>query len=110
MKGKIIKYIDCSSPFSRLEYEAIILEHRLGYEVRKTWSDKAKFVDCPLIKIFWIRTPSIKPSSALDRMSTDWDIDSQLSFKFAENSNNYIIDDWNEFKSEWYCLDHFESI
>lgn len=108
MKGTIVKYIEKLIPHSKVEYEAIIIDYRHGYNVRKTWSDKTKFIDCPVIKIYWIREPSVKPASALKRMSADWNLNPQYSFGFAENSNNYVIDDWNEFKSEWYYLDSFE--
>ena len=108
MKGKIVKYIVKVNPYSVIEYEAIVIDYRNGYKVRKSWSNKTKFIDCPLIKIYWIREPSLKPPSAIRRMSIDWNLDPQYSFGFAENANNYIIDDWNEFKSEWYYLDTFE--
>ena len=41
-------------------------------------------------------------------MSTDWNMNPQYSFGFAENANNYIIKEWDEFKSEWYYADIFE--
>ena len=110
MVGKIVKYIEKISLYSEIEDEAIVIDHRNGYHVRKSWSDKTKFIDCPVIKIYWIREPSIKPPSALRRMSIDWNLNPQYSFGFAENSNNYVIDDWNDFKSEWYYLDNFEVI
>jgi len=37
-------------------------------------------------------------------------MDPQYSFGFVENSNNYIIDEWDEFKSEWYYLDIFKVV
>ena len=110
MKGKIIKYIEKTSPFTTIEYEAIVLDYKNGYSVRKLWSDKAKFIDCPLVKIYWLREPSIKPYSAIRRMSIDWNLNPQYSFGFAENTNNYVINEWGEFKSEWYYLDVFEVI
>tara|TARA_R100001163_G_C5057216_1_gene193729 strand:- start:1354 stop:1689 length:336 start_codon:yes stop_codon:yes gene_type:complete len=110
MKGTIIKYIENLTLYSTLEYKAIVLDHRHGYSIRKSWSDKTKFIDCPMVKIYWIREPSIKPPSAMRRMSVDWNLNPQYSFGFAENNNNYVIDDWAEFKSEWYYLDNFEVI
>jgi len=108
MKGKIVKYVERTSLYSTIEYEAIVIDYKDGYRVRKTWSNKAKFIDCPLIKIYWIREPRTKPPSAIRRMSIDWNLDPQYSFGFAENTNNYIIDGWSDFKSEWYYLDTFE--
>tara|TARA_R110002020_G_scaffold123681_1_gene280439 strand:+ start:1602 stop:1937 length:336 start_codon:yes stop_codon:yes gene_type:complete len=108
MKGKIIKYVEKITSYSTMEYEAIVIEYRAGYSIRKSWSDKIKVIDCPMVKIHWIREPSIKPPSALRRMSSDWNLNPQYSFGFAENSNNYIIEEWDEFKSEWYYLDNFK--
>lgn len=108
MKGKIVKYMENTSLYSIVEYEAIVLDYRDGYKIRKSWSDKTKFIDCPMIKVYWIREPPIKPPSAMRRMAIDWNLNPQYSFGFAENSNNYVIDDWGEFKSEWYYLDGFE--
>tara|TARA_R100001015_G_C4587082_1_gene142915 strand:- start:638 stop:973 length:336 start_codon:yes stop_codon:yes gene_type:complete len=110
VKGSIIKYIDQVSSCSVFEYEAIIIDYRDGYNVRKSWSDKTKFIKCPVVKIYWIREPSIKPPSAMRRMSIDWNLNPQYSFGFAENNNNYVIEDWDEFKSEWYYLESFESV
>ena len=113
MKGSIVKYIDKVDKitlYSTVKYEAIIIDYRNGYNVRKSWSDKTKFIDCPMIKVYWIREPPIKPASAMRRMSVDWNLNPQYSFGFAENNNNYIIDDWDEFKSEWYYLDEFEVV
>ena len=110
MIGNIVKYIEKISLYSKIEYEAIVIDHRNGYHVRKSWSDKTKFIECPMVKIYWIREPSSKPHSALRRMSIDWNLNPQYSFGFAENNNNYIIDDWDDFKSEWYYLDNFEVV
>tara|TARA_Y100000361_G_C11156964_1_gene344750 strand:- start:1455 stop:1589 length:135 start_codon:yes stop_codon:yes gene_type:complete len=41
-------------------------------------------------------------------MSVDWNMDPQYDFGFIDNTNNIIIDGWDEFKSEWYYLDIFE--
>lgn len=108
MKGKIIKFIDRSSEWDKTEYTAIVIDYRKGYHVRKSWSNKSKFIDCPLVKIYWLFGPSINPPTALRRMSADWNMDPQYSFGFADNKNNYIIDEWDEFKSGWYYLDNFE--
>jgi hypothetical protein len=108
MKGKIVKYKERLSLYSNTECEAIVLDYRDGYRIRKSWSDKSKFIDCPMIKVYWIREPSIRPPSAMRRMAIDWNLNPQYSFGFAENTNNYVIDDWGEFKSEWYYLDNFE--
>ena len=108
MKGKIVKFTEHLTEWSRIGFEAIVIDYRPGYNVRKTWSNKSKFIECPMIKVYWLFKPSIKPPSALKRMSSDWNMDPQYSFGFAENKNNYIIDEWDEFKSEWYYLDIFE--
>ena len=108
MVGKIVKYIEKISLYSEIEYEAIVIDHRNGYHVRKSWSDKTKFIDCPVIKIYWIREPSIKPPSALRRMSIDWNLNPQYSFGFAKKTNNYVIEEWDDFKSGWYYMDIFE--
>lgn len=110
MIGSIVKYVEKITLYSEIEYEAIVIDHRNGYHVRKSWSDKTKFIDCPMIKIYWIREPTSKPYSALRRMSIDWNLNPQYSFGFVENSNNYVIDDWDDFKSEWYYLDDFEVV
>ena len=83
MKGKIVKYVEKVTLYSTVEYEAIVLSYKNGYSVRKSWSDKTKFIDCPMIKIYWIREPSIKPPSAMRRMSIDWNLNPQYSFGFC---------------------------
>jgi hypothetical protein len=110
MKGKIVRFTEQLTEWNKLSFDAIVIDYRKGYTVRKSWGNKGKFIDCPLIKIYWLYEPPIKPPSALRRMSADWNMDPQYSFGFAENNNNYIIDDWDEFKSEWYYLDIFEVI
>ena len=83
MKGKIIKFIEHLTKWNKAEYSAIIIDHRNGYNVRKSWSDKSKFIERTLVKVHWLREPSIKPASALRRMSLDWNMDPQYSFGFA---------------------------
>ena len=108
--GKIVKYkIRWSSESLKEETStAIVVDYREGYHVRKSWSDKWRFIVCPLIKLYWLNKPYELPPSALKRMSTDWNMNPQYSFGFAENANNYIIKEWDEFKSEWYYTDIFE--
>ena len=108
MKGKIVTYTEKLTKWDKRIFTAIILDYRDGYHVRKSWSNKTKFIDCPLIKIYWLFEPPIKPPSALKRMSSDWNLNPQYSFGFVENNNNYVIDDWDDFKSNWYYLDLFE--
>ena len=110
MKGKIVKYTDNFTKSDKTEYSAIIIDHKNGYYIMKSWSNKTKFIDCPLIKIFWLREPMAKPLSALKRMAIDWNISPQYSFGFSENNNSYIVDGWDEFISEWYYLDTFKVI
>ena len=108
MKGKIVKYSEKLTKWDKRVFTAIVLDYREGYHVRKSWSNRSKFIDCPMVKVYWLFEPSIKPPSALKRMSIDWNLDPQYSFGFVENTNNYVIDDWDEFKSNWYYLDLFE--
>ena len=110
MKGKLVDYTEVLTKWNKLSFRAIIIDYREGYNVRKSWGQKLKFIECPLIKVFWFGEPSCKPPSALKRMSSDWNMDPQYSFGFVENSNNYIIDEWDEFKSEWYYLDIFKVV
>jgi len=107
MKGKIITYTEHLTEWNKVSFTAIVIDHRDGYTVRKTWS-KGRFIDCPLVKLYWLHEPTIKPPSALRRMSVDWNMDPQYDFGFIDNTNNIIIDGWDEFKSEWYYLDIFE--
>ena len=110
MKGKIIKYTEHLTEWNKVTFTGIVIDYKDGYTVRKSWSSKGKFIECPLVKIYWLFEPSIKPPSALRRMSIDWNMDPQYAFGFADNKNNYIIEDWDEFKSEWYYLDIFEDV
>ena len=108
MKGKIIKYKVKWNECIEEESKAIVVDYRDGYHIRKSWSNKSKFIECPLVKIYWLRKPIEKPPSALKRMSIDWNMDPQYSFGFVDNTNNVIIEEWDEFKSEWYYADIFE--
>lgn len=108
MKGKIVKFAEQLIASNKVSYRAIVIDYREGYNVRKSWSNKGKFIECPLVKIYWLHEPSIKPPSALRRMSVDWNMDPQYDFGFIDNTNNIVIDEWDEFKSEWYYLDIFE--
>ena len=108
MKGKIVTFTENLTKWNNIVFKAIVIDYRNGYHVGKSWSSKTKFIDCPLIKVYWLIEPTIKPPSALRRMSIDWNMDPQYSFGFAENANNYIIEEWNDFKSEWYYADIFE--
>jgi len=110
MKGKLVEYIEVHTEWNKINYRAIVIDYRDGYNIRKSWSNKNKFIECPMVKVFWICEPHIKPTSALRRMSVDWNMDPQYSFGFAENKNNYIIDEWDNFKSEWYYLDIFKVV
>jgi hypothetical protein len=106
--GKIVTYTEYLSQVSQPIYKAIVIDHRDGYHVRESWSSKTKFVDCPMIKIYWLTEPHIKPPSALRRMSLDWNMNPQYSFGFAKKTNNYVIEEWDDFKSGWYYMDIFE--
>ena len=108
MKGKLVKFTEHLTEWNKVSFQAIVIEYREGYNVRKTWSSKCKFIECPLVKVYWLCEPSIKPPSALRRMSIDWNMDPQYQFGFVDNNNNVIIDEWDEFKSEWYYADIFE--
>ena len=110
MIGKIVKYTEIlSNPDNKIISTAIVIDYREGYHVRKSWNKKSKFIDCPLIKLYWLNNPLEKPPSALMRMSIDWNMNRQYSFGFAENQNNYVVEEWNDFKSaEWYYTDIFE--
>ena len=110
MKGKLVKFKVKWNEWTEMASTAIVIDYREGYHIRKSWSNKSKFISCPLIKIYWLNKPIDTPPSALRRMSTDWNMDPQYSFGFAENKNNYIIDEWDEFKSEWYYMDVFEVV
>jgi len=110
MKGKIIKFNVKWNECVEESSKAIIIDYRDGYHIRKSWSNKSKFIECPLVKVYWLRIPIDKPPSALRRMSIDWNMDPQYSFGFLDNKNNYVIDEWDEFKSEWYYLDIFEVV
>lgn len=111
MEGKIIKYIEQVTPYSPcLEYRAIVIGYRRGYSIRKSWSNKSKFVECPMVRLYWLNEPPIKPYSALSMMTSEWNVDPQYSFGFIHNSNNYVIDDIDEFKSEWYYASIFEIV
>ena len=108
MKGKIVRFTEHLTEWNKLSYDSIVIDYRKGYNIRKHWNKKTKFIECPLIKIYWLNAPVEKPPSALVRMSIDWNMDPQYTFGFEENANNYVIEEWNEFKSEWYYLDIFE--
>ena len=110
MKGKIVRFTEHLTEWNKMSFDAIVIAYRDGYRVRKSWSKNSKLIDCPLIKVYWLCEPSMKPPSALRRMSVDWNMNPQYSFGFAENKNNYIIEEWDEFKSEWYYLDIFEVV
>jgi len=111
MKGKIIRYIEQMTPYTKCaEYRAIVIEYRRGYNIRKPWSEKSNFVECPLVKLYWLNEPPLKPYSALSMMASDWNMDPQYSFGFVHNSNNYIIEEMDEFKSEWYYASIFDII
>lgn len=111
MKGKVVKFKEQVTQYSNpIEYRAIVIDYRKGYSIRKSWSNKTKFVECPMVKLYWLNEPPIKPYSALSRMTSDWNMDPQYSFGFVHNSNNYIIEDMDEFKSEWYYASIFEII
>jgi hypothetical protein len=106
--GKIARYkVMWNSSIENI-FTAIVVDYREGYHVKKLWGDNPRFIDCPLIKLFWLNKPYELPPSALKRMSIDWCNDPQYSFGFIENTNNYIIQEWEEFKSEWYYTDIFE--
>lgn len=108
MIGKIVRYTEIWHGDNKFISTAIVIDYREGYHVKKSWGINSKFIKCPLIKIYWLKSPLEKPPSALKRMSIDWNMSPQYSFGFAENKNNYIVENWNEFKSEWYYADIFE--
>ena len=54
LTGKIVKYKVRWSSESLIEEvsTAIVVDYREGYHIRKSWSEKSKFINCPLIKIY----------------------------------------------------------
>jgi len=106
MKGDLIKY---PVPFAGTDFIGIIIDVMEGYHLRKTWSEKRKFIKSPMVKIYWFSEPNPKPATAKKEIAANWNISPQLTFGFAENMNNYIIDEWDAFlgEPEWYSVEHF---
>ena len=54
MKGKLVKFTEHLTEWNKVSFQAIVIEYREGYNVRKTWSSKCKFIECPLVKVYWL--------------------------------------------------------
>ena len=109
MKGSLVKY---NVPYSGVDYVGVVIDYMEGYNLRKTWSEKCQFIEDPLIKIFWFACPNPKPPSATREIGANWNISPQLTFGFAQNMNNYTIDEWGRLLAEpdWYSIVHFSII
>jgi len=106
MKGSLIRY---NLPWSSIDFLGIIIESIDGFHVRKSWSEKGKFIKQPIVKIHWLNEPLSKPPSARREIAESWKDESELSINFIENTNS-IIDEWPTLveEYEWYFPDHFD--
>jgi len=106
MKGDLIKY---PVPFAGMDFVGIVIDFMEGYHLRKTWSEKRRFIENPMVKIYWLSEPNPKPSSARKEIAANWNISPQLTFGFAENMSNYIVDELEQLTCEpdWYSVEHF---
>lgn len=106
MKGNLIKF---NLPWSSIDFYGIVIESMDGFHVRKSWSEKRKFVEQPLIKVHWLNEPLSKPPTARKEIAESWKEESELSINFIENTNS-IIDEWSKLveEFEWYFPDHFD--
>ena len=106
MKGSLVKY---NTSYSGVDYIGVVIDYMKGYNLRKTWSEKVKFIENPLIRIYWFSVPNPKPPPACREIGEAWKISPQLTFGFAENMNNYVIEEWDRLLSEadWYSTSHF---
>ncbi len=114
MKGNLVSYRWKNSWGSswvdtNYDFVGIVIDYLDGYHFGNTWSDHKTFVKNPMIKVYWISTPSPKPVSARlelirnlddDDESSNWDFVKDLGAK---------IDEWEKINDgEWYFASRFK--
>ena len=91
-------------------YESIgiVVEQKSGYHLRKSWSDKTELVEEPLVKIYWLSSPTITPETA--KISIMGDHNSNEESQQNLFDPNIIIDEWRELTDDWHLASFFEPI
>jgi hypothetical protein len=104
MKGSLVVY---TLPWTIQEYVGIVIDALEGFHIRKSWSEKRKFINQPMIRIYWLNEPTAKPMSARRRILENSKYDKILGLA---NSNNLLIDEFTDsnWEEEWYFPDEFE--
>jgi len=104
--GDLVKY---KVPWAGLDFVGIVLEYLDGFHLRKSWSDKKRFIAKPMVRIFWLCEPSEKPVSASRQMMIEnWPLAGAGSVSLFENTNNVIVDEWCKIsEDEWYYMEYF---
>ena len=105
MKGKLVKYLEASTGTSS-ENVGIVIDYKPGYNLRKSWSDKRKLVEEPLIKVYWLNSPMMTPETAKFSIMGDYNCDMNDQQDLFDP--NIIIDEWEELDDEWYLASFFE--
>tara|TARA_R110000851_G_scaffold321438_1_gene486879 strand:- start:303 stop:671 length:369 start_codon:yes stop_codon:yes gene_type:complete len=114
MKGNLVSYKwknswGSSWADTNHEFVGIVIDYLAGYHFGNTWSDSKTFVENPMIKIYWISSPSPKPVSARLELIRDLDDDDESSnWDFVKDLNGKI-NEWGKINDgEWYFASRFE--
>jgi len=105
MKGSLVRYIE-----SYVGYESlgIVLEYLPGYHLRKSWSDKKELIKEPLVKIYWLNSPSMTPETAKISIMGDHNCSEHAQQNLFDP--NIIIDEWEYLTDDWHLASFFEAI
>jgi len=107
MKGRLVRYLEKTAG-ALPENIGIVIDYKPGYNLRKSWSDKCRFVEEPLIKVYWFNSPAITPETAKLSIMGDWNCNMDDQQKLFDP--NIVIDEWEELDDEWYLASFFQLI
>jgi len=105
MRGMLVKYIEDHAGHESI---GIVIEYRPGYHLRKSWSDKKRLVEEPLVKIYWLNEPTMTPETA--KISIMGDHNSNEESQQNLFDPNIIIDEWGELTDDWHLASFFEPV
>ena len=107
MKGKLVKYLE-EIVSSTDDNVGIVIDYKPGYNLRKSWSDKCKLIEEPLIKVYWFNAPTMTPETVKFSIMGDWNCEMDGQQRLFDP--NFIIDEWEELNDEWYLASFFQLI
>jgi hypothetical protein len=105
MRGMLVKYVEDYAGYKSI---GIVIEYRVGYHLRKSWSDKKELIEEPLVKIYWLNAPTITPETA--KISIMGDHNSNEESQQNLFDPNIIIDEWGELSDDWHLASFFEPL